>query len=291
MSDFDHCDENDLMDCNESPSLSSRKVLFSDSAQLEIENSSTELMDSVEQEKLQCLKEQHIVENFTTEDESFSTPLNKTANSKSHEPIVETLAQSLDTLSLHQGQDVPEVDISLAENPGKKDLQNYIFSTQELDKRGETDNARVFPCPKKLLSYNLPQTNRELFELSRDDISGASSMATDEKININSTRNKLDIQHNNKSSDIKENFTDKKTSSVQNQPLDDLKKNLFEDDVFEDAAETDVRSRKLGRRIGLRGGDHSFKIPENRTVEYVKSVSCSSTLGLGGRDISIFIQG
>ncbi|KAL9966171.1 hypothetical protein ACROYT_G024209 [Oculina patagonica] len=277
ITDFDHCNEIDLMDLNESPSLSSRKVLFSDS-EMKIENSNADLMDSAQTGKLQSLKEQHIAENFRTEDESFSAPLDKTTNSKSHEAAVETLAETLDTLFLHQEQ---------SEKSGKTDLLNSSFSTEGIDKKDETDNVGVFPCRKKL-SYNLPET--KLLESRADNSSGDASMEIDEKIDIKSAHDRLDIQEDNKSSVIVENAT--KSSSVQNQPLDDLKKNLFEDDVFENAAETDQKSRKLDQRTGLSDtGQHSFKIPQNKTVEHVKSVSCSNILGLGGKDITIFIQG
>lgn len=286
MSDFRHCNEIDLMDLNESPSFSSRKVLFSDS-ELEIENSNADLTDSAQTGKLQSLKEQRFAENFRSENESFSV------NSKSHEAVVETLEQTLDTLSLHQEQSVPDtmLDVSLAENPGKKDLLNDSLSTEVIDKRDETDNAGVFPCKKKL-SYNFPETNTKLLESRANDLSGDASMETDEEIDIKSAHNKLDIQEDNKSSVVLDINTDKKSSSLQNQPFDDLKKNLFEDDVFENAAETDLRSRKLDRRTGLSDtGQHSFKIPENKTVEHVKSVSCSNPPGFGSKDITIFIQG
>ncbi|KAJ7389816.1 Ankyrin repeat and LEM [Desmophyllum pertusum] len=245
------------MDVHDSPSSSSWKVLFSDSE-----------LDSMQEGELQHLKQHNIVEKFTS-------PVNETTNTESCEPVVEALAQSLDKLSLHQEQGVPEtmLDISLAENPGKKDLL-----TEVSDRRDETDNG--YQCKKKL-SYNDPET--KLLESRGDDLSGAAAMETDEKI------------EDCKRSAILHNTTNEKTSSsslpMQNQPLHDLKENLFVDEVFENTTGTDLRLRKNDCITSTDTEQGSFKMPAIRNVDHMKSGSCNNVLGLGKRNIGTFIQG
>lgn len=273
IGDLDQHNENDIMDFNNSSTSSTRKGLLLDS-EMEIKNSNAGLTDFAQKGKLQCLKEKHMAENFSTEDESLNLSLNETASRKSCEPVVETLARTLDTLSLDEEQGLPDTmhNMSPAEKTYRKDLLE----------RDETDNAGALPCKKKLL-YNLPKPNRGL--LGRDDdLYHGASMETDVKMD----------NQDYKSPAILENITNQKSLSGQNQAFDDLKKNLFDDDeVFESAAETDLRSRKLDQHIESSDtGFQSFKMPENRTVEHVKSVSCSSTLGLrSNKNISIFIEG
>lgn len=256
-SDFEDCNDNDMMDVHDSPSSSSWKVLFSDSE-----------LDSMQEGELQHLKQHNILEKFTS-------PVNESTNTESCEPVVEALTQSLDKLSLHQEQGVPEtmLDISLAENPGKKDLL-----TEVSDRRDETDNG--YQCKKKL-SYNDPET--KLLESRGDDLSGAAAMETDEKI------------EDCKRSAILHNTTNEKTSSsslpMQNQPLHDLKENLFVDEVFENTTGTDLRLRKNDCITSTDTEQGSFKMPAIRNVDHMKSGSCNNGLGLGKRNIGTFIQG
>lgn len=288
--DSDHCNRHDVTDFSNSSLLSSRKVLFSDS-ELEIKNSNVELKDSAHESKLQHLEQQHVVENFTTGGESFNVSLTETANCKTIEPVVEKLTQTLGTLSFHQEQDVAKtiLDVSLAELPDKKDLLKDSFSSKVIDERDEMDNVGVFPCKKKLL-YNLSEASSDLLESSDNDLSGALSTETYEEIKVKLTEDNIDIK-DDKSSVISQNITKKMSSSMQSQPLCDLKKNILEDEVFENTSETDLILRK-GDCIASHDLTHqNFKIPKNRDVEQVKSGSCRNTLGSGSKDVSVFIHG
>ena len=286
-SDSDHFNKHDFSD---SSSLSSRKVLFSDS-ELNFENSNIELKDSAHESKLQHLAQPHLVENFTAADESVNASFDQTANSKTIEPAVEALAQNIDILSLHQEQDVAEtiLDVSLAEVPDKKDLLKDSFSFKVIDKRDETDSVGVFPCKKKLL-YNLSEAGSDLFESRDNDLSCDTLTEAYEEIKVSLADDKIDIK-DDKSSAASQNTTKKMPSPTEKQPLCDLKKNILEDEVFENTSETDLTSRKDDCAQSCDIAHQNFKIPNDRNVEHVRSESCCNNIGSGCKDISVFIHG
>ena len=271
-SDSDHFNKHDFSGSSVS---SSRKGLFSDS-ELKFENSNIELKDLAHEKKLQHLEQQHVVEKFTTGDDSFNASLDETANRETIKPVVETLAQTLDTLSLHVMETIH--DVSLAEAPDKKALLNDSFSSEVVDERDEMDSVRTFPSKKKLL-YNLSEASSDLFESNDNDMSR--DTLTEDKINIK----------DDKSSSVSQSMVKEMPSPMQNQPLCELKKNLLEDEVFENASESDVVSRKGDSMVSCDIAHWKFKIPKNRVVEHVTSGACHNTLGSGSKDISVFIHG
>lgn len=268
-SDSDHFNIHDFSD---NSSLPSRKVLFSDS-ELKGENSNIELKDSAQESKLQHLEQQHVVKNITAGDERFFAPLDETANSKIIEPLVDTLAQTLDTLSLHheQGASSKLQD----EAPAKKDLKDS-FSSQVTEERGETDNVGVLPCKKKLL-YNLSEASSDIFESEDTDLSDVASTESFGEVMVNLA---------GKSSAIPQNTTKKMPSLSKKQPLFDLKKNILEDEVFENTSETDLTSRKDNCTASC-----DIAHQKTKKVDHVLSGSCSKTLGSGNKYISVFIHG
>ena len=274
-SDSDHFNKHDFSGSSLS---SSRKGLFSDS-ELKFENSNTELKDLAQENKLQHLEQQHVVEKFTTGDDSFNASLDETANRETTKPVVVTLAQTLDTLSLHVMETI--LDVSLAEAPDKKALLNDSFSSEVVevvDKRDEMDSVRICPSKKKLL-YNLSEASSDLFESNDNDMSRDTL-----------TEDKSDIK-DDKSSSVSQSIVKEMPSPMQNQPLCELKKNLSEDEVFENASESDVVSRKSDSMVSCDIAHWKFKIPKNRVVEHVTSGACHNTLGSGSKDISVFIHG
>lgn len=286
-SDSDHFNKHDF---SGSSLLSSRKVLFSDS-ELKFENSNVELKDSAHESKLQHLEQQHVVEKFRAGDDSFNASLGETANSETIEPVVETLTQTLDTLSVHQEQDVTEaiLDVSLADAADKKDVLKDSFSSEVVDERDEMDSVRAFPSKKKLL-YNLSEASSDLFESSDSDSSNDTSTETYEEIKVKLAEDKIDI-NDDKSSSVSQSMAEKMPSPMQSQPLCELKKNLLEDEVFENALESDLMSRKGDSVVPCDIAHQNIKIPKNRVVEHVMSGSCCNTLGSGSKDISVFIHG
>ena len=275
-SDSEHFNKHDF---SGSSPLSSRKGLFSDS-ELKFVNSNIELKDLAHEKKLQHLEQQHVVEKFTTADDSFNAYLDETANSKTVETVAETLAQTLDALSLHQEQDVMETvpDVSLAEASDKKDLLNNSVSSEVLDARDEMDSVRVFPSKKKLL-YNLSEASSDLFESSDNDLSS-----------VKLAEDKIDIK-DDKSSVVSQRIVKEMPSPMQSRPLYELKKSLLEDEVFENASESDLVLRKGDSIVSCGIAHWKFKIPKNRVVEHVTSGTCHNTLGSGSKDISVFIHG
>ena len=264
----------------------SRKVLFSDS-KLKFENSNTELKDSAHESKLGHLEQQHVVEKFTAGDDSLNASLDETVNRQAIEPVVETLAQTLDTLSLHQEQDVTEtiLDDSLAEAPDKKDLLKDSFSSEVVDERDEIDSVRLFSSKKKLL-YNFSGASSDVFERSDNDLSSDTSTETYEEIKVKLARDKNDIKHG-KSSAVSQNITKKMPSLLQNQPLCELKENTLEDEVFENASENDLMPRKGDCIVSCDIAHQNFKIPKNRVMEHVTSGSCRTPLDQEAK-ISVF---
>ena len=286
-SDSDHFSKHDFS--GSSFSLS-RKVLFSDS-ELKFENSNVEMKDLAHGRKLRQFKQQHVVEKFAAADDTFNASLGETANGKTIEPVVETLAQMVDTLSLHQGQDVTEtiLDVSLDETPDKKDLLKDSFSPEMVDERDEMDCVRVFPSKKKLF-YNFSGRSSDLCESNDNDLSSDTSAETYEEINVKFTEDKIDIK-DDKGSVVTQNITEKMPSPMQSQPLYELKKNILEDDVFENTSESDLMLRKDESIVSGDIAHQNFKIPKNRVVEHVMSGSCRNALGSGSKDVSVFIHG
>ena len=286
-SDSDHFSKHDFS--GSSFSLS-RKVLFSDS-ELKFENSTVEMKDLAHERKLRHFKLQHVVEKFTAADDTFNASLGETANGKTIEPVVETLAQTVDTLSLHQGQDVTEtiLDVSLDEAPDKKDLLKHSFSPEMVDKRDEIDSVRVFPSKKKLF-YNFSGRSSDLCESNDNDLSSDNSAEICEEIKVKFTEDKIDIK-DDKGSVVSQNITEKMLSPMQSQPLYELKKNILEDDVFETTSESDLMLRKDESIVSGDIAHQNFKIPKNRVVEHVTSGSCRNALGSGSKDVSVFIHG
>ena len=286
-SDSDHFSKHDFS--GSSFSLS-RKVLFSDS-ELKFENSNVEMKDLVHGRKLRQFKQQHVVEKFTAADDTFNASLGETANGKTIEPVVETLAQMVDTVSLHQGQDETEtiLDVSLDEALDKKDLLKDSFSPEMVDERDEMDCVRVFPSKKKLF-YNFSGRSSDLCESNDNDLSSDTSAETYEEINVKFTEDKIDIK-DDKGSVVTQNITEKMPSPMQSQPLYELKKNILEDEVFENTSESDLMLRKDESIVSGDIAHQNFKIPKNRVVEHVTSGSCCNALGSGSKDVSVFIHG
>lgn len=286
-SDSDHFNKHDFS--GSSLSLS-RKVLFSDS-ELKFENPHIELKDLAHERKLQHFKQQHVVEKFTAADDSFSTSLDETANSKTIEPVVETLAQMVDTLSLDQEQDVTEtiLDVSLAETPDKKELLKGSFSSEVVDERDEMDSVRAFPSKKKLFC-NFSGASSDLFESNDNDSSSDNSTEIYEENKVKSTEYKIDIR-DDKGCVLSQNITEKVLSPMQSQPLYELKKDILEDEVFENTSESDSVLRKDDSIVSGDIAHQNFKIPKNRVAKHVMSGSCRNALGSGSKDISVFIHG
>lgn len=274
-------DHYNIHDLRHNSSLPSRKVLFSDS-ELKCENSNIELKDSAPESKPRHLEPQHVVKNVTAGDERFIAPLDETANSKIIEPLVDTLAQTLDTLSLHQEQGASSK--FQGEATAKNDLLMDSFSSKVTDKRGETDNVGVLPCKKKLL-YNLSEASSDIFESEDADLSDAASTESFGEVMVNLPEDKIDIK-DGKSSAIPQNTTKKMPSLSEKQPLFDLKKNILEDEVFENTSETDLTSRKDDCTASC-----YIAHRKTRNVDHVLSGSCSNTIGSGNKYISVFIHG
>ena len=274
-------DHFNIHDLRHNSSLPSRKVLFSDS-ELKCENSNIELKDSAPESKPRHLEPQHVVKNVTAGDERFIAPLDETANSKIIEPLVDTLAQTLDTLSLHQEQGASSK--FQGEATAKNDLLMDSFSSKVTDKRGETDNVGVLPCKKKLL-YNLSEASSDIFESEDAGLSDAALTESFGEVMVNLAEDKIDIK-DGKSSAIPQNTTKKMPSLSEKQPLFDLKKNILEDEVFENTSETDLTSRKDDCTASC-----DIAHPKNRKVDHVLFGSCSNTLGSGNKYISVFIHG
>lgn len=274
-------DHFNIHDFSDKSSLPSRKVLFSDS-ELKCENSNIELKDSAPESKPRHLEPQHVVKNVTAGDERFIAPLDETANSKIIEPLVDTLAQTLDTLSLHQEQDASSKLED--EAPAKKDLLKDRFSSKVTEERGETDNVGFLPCKKKLL-YNLSEASSDIFESEDADLSDVASTESFGEVMVNLAEDKIDIK-DGKSSTIPQNTTNKMPSLSEKQPLFDLKKNILEDEVFENTSETDLTSRKDNCTASW---DIAYQ--KTRKVDHVLSGSCSNTLRSGNKYISVFIHG
>ena len=269
-------DHFNIHDLRHNSSLPSRKVLFSDS-ELKCENSNIELKDSAPESK-----PQHVVKNVTAGDERFIAPLDETANSKIIEPLVDTLAQTLDTLSLHQEQGASSK--LQGEATAKNDLLMDSFSSKVTDERGETDNVGVLPCKKKLL-YNLSEASSDIFESEDADLSDAASTESFGEVMVNLPEDKIDIK-DGKSSAIPQNTTKKMPSLSEKQPLFDVKKNILEDEVFENTSETDLTSRKNDCTASC-----YIAHRKTRNVDHVLSGSCSNTIGSGNKYISVFIHG
>ena len=285
-SDYDHFSKHNF---SGSSSSISRKVLFSDS-ELNFGNSNVEMKD-LAQRKLRHFKQQHVVEKFTAADDTFNASLDETANGKTIEPVVETLAQMVDTLSLHQGQHATEtiLDVSLDEAPDKKDLLQDSFSPEMVDERDEMDSVRVFPSKKKLF-YNFSGCSSDLCESNDNDLSNDTSAETCEEIKVKFSEDKIDIK-DDKGSVFSQNITEKMLSPMQSQPLYELKKNILEDEVFENTSESDLMSRKDESIVSGDIAHQNFKIPKKRVVEHMTSGSCRNALGSGSKDISVFIHG
>ena len=287
-SDSDHFNKHDFS----GGSLSlSRKVLFSDS-KLKFENSNIELKDSAHESKLGHLEQQHVVEKFTAGDDSLNASLDETVNRRQAiEPVVETLAQTLDTLSLHQEQDVTEtiLDASLAEAPDKKDLSKDSFSSEVVDERDEIDSVRLFPSKKKLL-YNFSGASSDVFERSDNDLSSDTSTERYEEIKVKLAKDKNDVR-DDKSSAVSQSITKNMPSLMQSQPVCELKENILEDEVFENASENDLTPRKGDCIVSCDIAHQNFKIPKTRVVEHVTSGRCHNSLGSGSKDVSVFIHG
>ena len=286
-SDSDHFNKHDFS--GSSLSLS-RKVLFSDS-ELRFENSNIELKDLAHERKLRHFKQENVVERFIAGDDSINASLDETANSKTIKPVVDKLAQMVDTLSLDQEQDVTEtiLDVSLAEVPDKKDLLKGSFSSEVVGERDEVDTARVFPSKKKLF-YNFSEASSDLFGSCDNDSSSDTSTETDEEMKVKFAADKIDIR-DDKGSLVFQNNTEKMLSPMQSQPLYELKKNILEDEVFENPSESDLISRKGDSTVSGDIACQNFKIPKNRVREHVMSGSCRNALGSGSKDISVFIHG
>ena len=274
-------DHFNIHDLRHNSSLPSRKVLFSDS-ELKCENSNIELKDSAPESKPEHLEPQHVVKNVTAGDERFIAPLDETANSKIIEPLVDTLAQTLDTLSLHQEEGASSK--LQGEATAKNDLLMDSFSSKVTEERGETDNVGVLPCKKKLL-YNLSEASSDIFESEDADLSDAASTESFGEVMVNLPEDKIDIK-DGKSSAIPQNTTKKMPSLSEKQPLFDLKKNILEDEVFENTSETDLTSRKDDCTASC-----YIAHQKTRKVDHVLSGSCSNALGSGNKYISVFIHG
>ena len=298
-SDDDSCNENNLLDLSDSSSSSSRKVLFSGS-EMEIVNLNFELKDAAKEGKPENSKGQHIVETFSSGEGENSSVLSPPLNEiTKDEPAVETLARNLEALCLHQeeGNIKPRNDISFAENSGKKDYPVDDHSTEVRDKKDGTDYVGDFPCKKKLL-YSLQEasSNSKLLESKDEDLSDA--MDADEEMKIMLAKDKMDIQESYKHSAVLQSITNKEPTSlspplasVQNQSPHDLKKTCLENEVFENTTGADQRSRKHDRTASSDSEQQSFKVPGDRNFEHAKPASCSNVVGLGNKNISIFIQG
>lgn len=257
-----------------------RKVLFSDS-ELKFENSNIELKDLAHERKLRHFQQQHVVEKFTAADDSFTASSEETANSKTIEPVLETLAQMVNTLSLDQEQDATEtiLDVSLAETPDKKELLKGSFSSEVVDERDEMDGVRVFQGKKKLF-FNFSGASSDLSESNDNDSSSDTSTEIYEENKVKS-----------KGSVLSQKIPEKMLSSMQSQPLYELKKDILEDEVFENTSESDSVLRKDDSIVSGDIACQNFKIPKTRVSEHVMSGSCRNALGSGSKDISVFIHG
>lgn len=275
-SDSDHFNKHDF---SGSSLPLSRKVLFSES-ELKFENSNIELKDLAHERKLRHFQ-QHVVEKFTAADDSFTTSSEETANSKTIEPVLETLAQMVNTLSLDQEQDATEtiLDVSLAETPDKKELLKGSFSSEVVDERDEMDGVRVFQGKKKLF-FNFSGASSDLSESNDNDSSSDTSTEIYEENKVKS-----------KGSVLSQKIPEKMLSSMQSQPLYELKKDILEDEVFENTSESDSVLRKDDSIVSGDIACQNFKIPKTRVSEHVMSGSCRNALGSGSKDISVFIHG
>lgn len=275
-SDSDHFNKHDF---SGSSLPLSRKVLFSES-ELKFENSNIELKDLAHERKLRHFQ-QHVVEKFTAADDSFTASSEETANSKTIEPVLETLAQMVNTLSLDQEQDATEtiLDVSLAETPDKKELLKGSFSSEVVDERDEMDSVRVFPGKKKLF-FNFSGASSDLSESNDNDSSSDTSTEIYEENKVKS-----------KGSVLSQKIPEKMLSSMQSQPLYELKKDILEDEVFENTSESDSVLRKDDSIVSGDIACQNFKIPKTRVSEHVMSGSCRNALGSGSKDISVFIHG
>lgn len=276
-SDSDHFNKHDF---SGSSLPLSRKVLFSES-ELKFENSNIELKDLAHERKLRHFQQQHVVEKFTAADDSFTASSEETANSKTIEPVLETLAQMVNTLSLDQEQDATEtiLDVSLAETPDKKELLKGSFSSEVVDERDEMDSVRVFPGKKKLF-FNFSRASSDLSESNDNDSSSDTSTEIYEENKVKS-----------KGSVLSQKIPEKMLSSMQSQPLYELKKDILEDEVFENTSESDSVLRKDDSIVSGDIARQNFKIPKTRVSEHVMSGSCRNALGSGSKDISVFIHG
>lgn len=275
-SDSDHFNKHDF---SGSSLPLSRKVLFSES-ELKFENSNIELKDLAHERKLRHFQ-QHVVEKFTAADDSFTASSEETANSKTIEPVLETLAQMVNTLSLDQEQDATEtiLDVSLAETPDKKELLKGSFSSEVVDERDEMDGVRVFQGKKKLF-FNFSGASSDLSESNDNDSSSDTSTEIYEENKVKS-----------KGSVLSQKIPEKMLSSMQSQPLYELKKDILEDEVFENTSESDSVLRKDDSIVSGDIACQNFKIPKTRVSEHVMSGSCRNALGSGSKDISVFIHG
>lgn len=276
-SDSDHFNKHDF---SGSSLPLSRKVLFSES-ELKFENSNIELKDLAHERKLRHFQQQHVVEKFTAADDSFTASSEETANSKTIEPVLETLAQMVNTLSLDQEQDATEtiLDVSLAETPDKKELLKGSFSSEVVDERDEMDGVRVFQGKKKLF-FNFSGASSDLSESNDNDSSSDTSTEIYEENKVKS-----------KGSVLSQKIPEKMLSSMQSQPLYELKKDILEDEVFENTSESDSVLRKDDSIVSGDIACQNFKIPKTRVSEHVMSGSCRNALGSGSKDISVFIHG
>jgi len=138
---------------------------------------------------------------------------------------------------------------------------------------------------KKKLLYNLSEASSDIFESEDADLSDVALTESFGEVMVNLAEDKIEIK-DGKSSAIPQNTTNKMPSLSEKQPLFDLKKNILEDEVFENTSETDLTSRKDDCTA-------SWDIAHQKTrkVDHVLSGSCSNTLGSGNKYISVFIHG
>ena len=96
---------------------------------------------------------------------------------------------------------------------------------------------------------------------------------------------------NDKSSAVSQSITKNMPSLMQSQLICELKENILEDEVFENALENDLTLRKGDCIVSCDIAHQNFKIPKNRVVEHVTSGRCRNSLGSGSKDVSVFIHG